>query len=180
MESLADRSPGDGIGQTMPDASSGPLAAARQACEARLARLNAQKRRMLAAERAARLEARLQEAAEAGLRAEIARRLAARRRLLAVQKIVRETQASRRTEQDFIDKPAARATPPAVRAALARVGAAALGGLLLGVAATMLMPYAAGLAGAPAVAAQPSVLPAASGDGLTLSLSYSLRAPAAR
>jgi hypothetical protein len=135
---------------------------------------------MLAAERAARLEAQLQDAAEAGMRAEIARRLAARRQLLAVQKITRETQVMRRAERHFMDKPAARATPAAVRAAMARLGGAALGGLLLGAALAMLMPYAAGLAGAPAAAAQASALPAVPGEGLTLSLSYSMQATAGR
>jgi hypothetical protein len=120
---------------------------------ARLARLNAQKMRQLAAERAERLERELKDAAESGLRTEISRSLDARTRLQAAAK----------------HKPNARYT---------RVAALAV---LLGVATAGLAMVSMHKADAPAPAArQTPLLDSVPGDQLKLSLSYSVSQPSAR
>jgi hypothetical protein len=155
------------------------LAVCRRIEMARRARQAASAKRLLAAERALQLEMRLKDAEEAAMRAEIARRLAARRRLLAVQKVAVETQVQRRAGQDPMHEPTAPAARPVNRTALARYSGAAAMGLLVGTAATVLMPYAAGPADSRELGAQSTLL-AAPGEGLKLALSYTLREPAPR
>ncbi len=120
---------------------------------ARADRLHAQRMRLLAAERAEKLERELKNAAESGLRAEISRTLDARARLQAASK----------------------------RQSAARYSAIAAFGLLLGV-ATLGMGWAplqnAAAPGRPAL--QAPVLAAAPGDRLQLAFSYSVSLPAAR
>jgi hypothetical protein len=148
--------------------------------DARRARQNAQKMRLLAAARAARLESQLKDAAEAGMRAEMLRRLTARRRLLAVRKVAAETLAECRSELNANNVPAAgRATRGAGKPIVRYSGAAAIG-LLVGAAVSALAPFAAVLPGSEKAAAQPSVLLAAPGDGLKLAYSYTFRPPAGR
>jgi hypothetical protein len=148
--------------------------------DARRARQNAQKMRLLAAERAARLESQLKDAAAAGMRAEMLRRLAARRRLLAVRKVAAETLAECRSELNANNVPAAvRATRGAGKPIVRYSGAAAIG-LLVGAAVSALAPFAADLSGSEKAAAQRSVLLAAPGDGLKLAYSYTFWPPAGR
>jgi len=120
---------------------------------ARLARQSAQRMRLLAAERAEKLERELKHAADAGLRAEILRTLAARGRPLATVK--RRSSAPRFS------------------------GIAALG-LLLGVAALGMGSVSSQNAAVPGpLYLQPPVLIAAPGDRLQLAFSYSVSPPAA-
>jgi len=81
------------------------LLATQRASDAQCARQNAQRMRLLAAQRAERLEQELKDAAEIGARAEISRALAARRRLQAVQKNAIDTQTLRRAEQRALQVP---------------------------------------------------------------------------
>ena len=156
------------------------LVAATRVRDERRARQNAQRKRLLAAERAARLESQLRDAAETGMRAEIARSLAARRRLLAVQKVAAKTQATARAELGSTDSPAACSAQPIARKAFARYSGAAAMGLLVGAVVTALTPYAADLSRFQERAAQFTVLPGAPGDGLKLVFSSSISVPAAR
>jgi len=120
---------------------------------ARLARLSAQKTRLLALERAEKLERELKQAAESGLRAEISRSLEARARLHGVAK----------------------------RKSAARYSAIAAFGLLLGVAALGIgwAPLQNAAASAQ-LNLQAPVLAAAPGDRLKLAYSYSVSLPTAR
>ena len=136
--------------------------------EARRVRLLAERGRRLAVELATRLEGELREAAEAGMRAELARRLELKRRLLAVRKVTAETQRALHSGL----RPA--------REPWARYGVATVLGLLLGIAAVALAPFAADASGARAAGEPAPVLRAGPGDGLRLALSYSLRLPAPR
>ena len=126
---------------------------ARQVHAARLARVNIQRMRLLAAQRAEKLERELKAVAEIGLKAEISRGLDARARLRAV---VKRKRAAR----------------------YAGVGAF---GLML-CAATLGMAWgpAQTTAGPIPVASHAPVLAAAPGDRLNLVLSYSVSPPAAR
>jgi hypothetical protein len=155
------------------------LAVCRRVEEARRARQAAREKRLLAAERAMRLEMRLKDAEEAALRAEIARRLAARRRLLAVQKVTVETQAQRRTAQDSMHGLTAPAARPPGRTAFTRYAGVAALGLLIGTAATVLTLYAPDPADSRELAAH-SIFSVAPGEGLKLALSSTLREPAPR
>jgi hypothetical protein len=126
---------------------------ARELHTARLARVNIQRMRLLAAKRAEKLERELKAAAQNGLSAEISRGMEARSRL---QTAIKRKRAAR----------------------YAGVGAFAV----------MLCAATLGLAWNPTqtaaiaapVASQASVLAAQPGDRLTLALSYSVSAPAAR
>lgn len=107
--------------------------------------------RLLAAQRAERLEQELSDAAKVGTRAEVARTLTARHRLLALKK-----------------------------AAAVRTSGAAAMGLVIGAALAALTLIAADFSGSAERSAQASVLRGAPGDRLNLTLSYSVSAPAAR
>jgi hypothetical protein len=125
---------------------------ARQVHAARLARVNLQKMRLLAAKRAEKLERELKAATETGLRAEISRCLVARSSLQTVAK----------------------------RKRAARYAGIGAFGLLLSAATLGLAWGPAQHAAAPAqVAAQSPVLAAAPGDQLKLAYSYSVSRPAA-
>lgn len=137
---------------------------ARQVHAARLARVNIQRMRLLAAQRAEKLERQLKQVAQAGLKAEISRAILARDGLRAI------------------------ANPPAMppvklpvnRARAARyAGIAAFGAVLctaiLGIGWVPMQTAAVHAAAAPA-----SVLNAAPGEPLRLALSYSVSQPAAR
>jgi hypothetical protein len=176
MESSVDGS----MARRFQDSDPGPLAAAARVCEARLARLSAQKRRQLAAERAARIEAQLQEAADAGMRAEIARRLAAQRRLLAVQRVTIATQAQRRAHRNSSIGPGHDAGKPAGRNTVVRYAGAAAVGLFAGTALAVLMLQAPGRADVEKFAAHSAFVQGSADDGLKLSLSYTMRETAQR
>ena len=119
---------------------------------ARVARLSAQKTRLLAVERAEKLERDLKLAAESGLRAEISRTLAARSRL---QTVVKRQRAAR------------------------YAGVAAFGLVLC--AATLGIGWAPAQNTAVHAAASPApVLNAEPGNPLQLALSYSVSLPATR
>jgi hypothetical protein len=126
---------------------------ARQVHAARLARVNIQRMRVLAAKRAEKLERELKAAAESGLRVEISRGLDARSRLQAV----------------------------AMRKRAARYAGAGAFALLLGAASLGLAwnpePSAAAHE---RVTAQTPVLAAQPGEPLKLALSYSVSSPARR
>ena len=100
------------------------LAACERVRDAQRARQNAQRKRLLAAQRAMQLESQLRDAAETGVRAEIVRTLAARRRLLAVQKVAADTQAMRRAEQGSAGDSAVFTAKPAAGRAFARYSGA--------------------------------------------------------
>lgn len=126
---------------------------ARELHAARLARVNIQKMRLLAAKRAEKLERELKAAAQNGLNAEISRGMEARSRL---QSVARRKRTAR----------------------YAGVGAFAL----MLCAATLGLawnPAQTAAVSGPA-ASQASVLAARPGDRLKLALSYSVSAPAAR
>ena len=120
---------------------------------ARAARLSAQKTRLLALERAEKLERELREAAETGVKAQIIRSLAARAELRAL---------ARRKSAGRIF----------ATAALALVLASATAGLAW-------FGTQNAIATAPN-ARQTPVLGVATGDALTLAYSYSVSVPAAR
>jgi hypothetical protein len=126
---------------------------AREVHAARLARVNIQRMRLLAAQRAERLERELKTAAEIGLRAEISRGVEARSRL--------QTVAKRK-----------RAARYAGVGAFAAVLCAATLGLAWNPALTAAVPGP--------TASHAPVLTATPGDRLKLALSYSVSAPAAR
>jgi len=120
---------------------------------ARLARQSAQRMRLLAAERAEKLERDLKKVAESGLKAEISRTLDARGRLQALVK----------------------------RRSAARYSGIAAFGLLLGVASLGMGWAPSQNAAVPGHSAlQSAVLVAAPGDRLKLAYSYSISLPAAR
>ena len=126
---------------------------ARQVHTARLARVNVQRMRLLAAKRADKLEHELKDAAETGLRSEISRALVARTGLQAV---ARRKRAAR------------------------YAGIGAFGVMLC--AATLglaWVPAQSVVANGNAVSHAP-ILAATPGDRLELALSYSVSAPAAR
>jgi hypothetical protein len=186
MDRLMESSLDGSTARRLQDADRGPLAAAARLCEARLARLSAQKRRQLAAEHAARLEARLQEAADAGLRAEIARRLAAQRRLRAMQRVTIATQAQRRADQDWSTGPGTDAVKPAARNRFVSYAGAAAAALFLGTAVAVLAPQVRHLPQVPErgdfekFAAQSAFAHGSPDDGLKLSLTYTMREPGPR
>ena len=126
---------------------------ARQVHAARVARVNIQRMRLLAAKRAEKLERELKAAAESGLRAEISRGIDTRSRL---QTVVKRRRAAR----------------------YAGVGAFAL----MLCAATLGLAWnpiqTAPVTGP--MASQAPVLAAQPGDGLKLALSYSVSPPATR
>ena len=126
---------------------------ARQVRAARVARVNIQRMRLLAAKRAEKLERELKAAAESGLRTEISRGMDARSRLQSVAK----------------------------RKRAARYSAAGAFALMLCAATVGLAWNPALPAGVPdQSASQVSVLAPQPGDRLKLALSYSVSAPAAR
>jgi len=119
---------------------------------ARVARLSSQKMRLLAAERAEKLERELQAAADSGVRAEISRGLAARAQLRMANR----------------------------KRAVRHAGIAALG-LLLGAATSGLALVATRHADAPSTLTWLAPVPAATpGDGLKLAFSYDISPLAAR
>jgi len=131
-----------------------------QVSAARLARSNAQRMRMLAAERAEKLERQLQAAAVAGLKAEISRGIVARNGLRAVA----DLRVSRQADP--------LASPPAHRTRAAGYAAAAFG-LFLGAAAL-------GMGWVPSQNAAVPVLAGVPGEPLRLALTYTVSAPTGR
>jgi|CXWL01.1.fsa_nt_gi hypothetical protein len=126
---------------------------ARQVHAARLARVNIQRMRLLAAERAEKLERDLKSAAETGLRSEIARAMAARTGLQAVAK----------------------------RKRTARYAGIGAFGLML-CAATLGLAWGPtqSVGASDHAAPKAPILAAEPGDRLKLALSYSVSAPSAR
>ena len=172
----------EGVNTAIGGVDSAELLAADRAHKAQCARQNAQRMRLLAAQRAEQLEQALKNAVEIGARVEISRALAARRRLQVVEKIATESRTLRHAEQDEGVRavPADRITAASAGAFAGRYCVVGVLGLLIGAAIAALAPLAADLAGAADYSARAPVLRAVPGDRLSLTLSYSVSAPAAR
>lgn len=141
---------------------------ARQVHAARLARVNIQRMRLLAAQRAEKLELQLKQAAQAGLKTEISRGILARDGLRAI-----------------ANRPANPPAMPPVKVPVNHARAARYAGIAaFGVvlcAATLGMGWVPMQTAAVHAAAAPaSVLNAAPGEPLRLALSYSVSLPAKR